>query len=246
MTSIGVRVFPDNVEEVSKLHVDYFEAAVRLDTDTDVYDPIKERVAGIHGAILSQEVNFMNRLLHNASAIEKALEAADKFPGCRYVVFHPGYVAEKQAEECSLKNLRILMREYDDPRIHLEVVPVFAYPERHVFPLHTVDDYKELRDKTGKKIILDLGHAMITARAMKYDPIEYMSRLTEELDIKVVHVADNDERGDGYEDSHLHIGEGSVPIEEILKQYKDRIEFATLEVNEVNSRDIELVTSWLR
>ena len=60
-----------------------------------------------------------------------------------------------------------------------------------------------------------------------------------------MHIADNDERGDGYEDSHLHIGEGTAPIEQILRQFKDKIKFATLEVNGVNSKDVELVTSWL-
>jgi len=138
------------------------------------------------------------------------------------------------------------MRKIDDPRIVLEVVPVFAYNERFVFPVHSVEDYKKLKDKTRKNIILDIGHAMITARAMRYDPIDYIGRLMEELDIKIMHIADNDERKDGYEDSHLHIGEGNVPIEQILRQFKDQIEFATLEVNGVNPKDIELVTSWLQ
>ncbi|MBW2981457.1 sugar phosphate isomerase/epimerase [Candidatus Woesearchaeota archaeon] len=248
MVKIGIRVFPDNVEEVSKLNVDYFEAAVRPATDLKVYDSIKDRIAGIHGAILTQEVNFMNRLyrsVYNPPAISKAMKAADEIPECKYVVFHPGYIAER-AEECSLDNLEKLMRRYDDERFHLEVVPVFAYQERYVFPVHSVEDYKRLKKETGKKMLLDIGHAMITARAMNYDPVDYISRLIEELDIRIVHVADNDERGDGYEDSHLHIGEGNVPIEKILRKYKDIIEFATLEVNGVNAKDIELVTDWLQ
>ena len=260
MAKIGVRAFPENVEEVSKLDADYFEVSVRGSyvkdgnievpaTDVAAYEKIKDRVKGIHGSILSHGVNFMNRFrnqLLNVNAIENALSAADKF-GAEYIVFHPGYIEKGlHGENCNLENLYRIMRSYDDSRILLEVVPVFAYKERLVFPMHSVDDYKTLKERTRKGMVLDIGHAMITARAMHYDPVDYIGRLIEELDIKVIHVADNDERTDGYEDSHLHVGEGSIPIEEILKQFKDKIEFATLEVNDVNSKDIELVTSWLR
>jgi len=251
---IGVRAFPDVVEEVSELDVDYFEAAVRGSyagdgnsiipaTDITVYKSIRDKIRGVHGSILYQGVNFMNMLRNqlNDNAIGNAIAAADEF-SAEYIVFHPGYVEKGlHGENCSLENLCQIMRRYDDERLHLEVVPVFAYGERLVFPIHSVDDYKRLRDKTRKSIVLDLGHAMITARAMHYDPVDYMGRLIEELDIRIVHVADNDERGDGYEDSHMHIGEGSVPIEEILRKYKDRIEFATVEVNGVTPKDIGLV-----
>jgi len=245
---IGVRVFPDNVEEMSKFDVDYFEAAVRIGTDLEVYNSIKERIEGIHGAILSHEVNFMNKIynsINNSVAIEKTLKATNKLSECKYIIFHPGYVGGELEESCSLGNLKFLMREYPNPLINLETVPVFAYPERYVFPIHSVEDYKSLKEKTGKNIMLDLGHAMITSRAMKYDPVEYMSNLIEELDIKIVHVADNDDRKDGYEDSHLHIGEGNVPIEQILKKYKDKIEYATLEVNGVTPKDIKTVRSYI-
>ena len=33
-----------------------------------------------------------------------------------------------------------------------------------------------------------------------------------------MHIADNDQRNDGYEDSHLKIGTGEVPIEKILQE----------------------------
>ena len=84
----------------------------------------------------------MNRMRteDNRKAVEKAIEAADMF-GSKYIVFHPGYI--EIGGSCSITNLVDLMRGYDD-RLHLEVVPVLAYEERLVFPLHTVDDYKRL------------------------------------------------------------------------------------------------------
>ena len=51
---------------------------------------------------------------------------------------------------------------------------------------------------------------------------------------------------DGYSDSHMHIGQGNVPIEQIVKAHKDRIEFAIIEVNGITPEDIELVTAWLQ
>jgi len=253
---LGARTFDDNVQQAANLDVDYFEAAIRPayymdgkivpEVCADVYGPIKDKVVGIHGAILSHEVNFMNRQrdTQNRRALEAALKAADSFPSCRYIVFHPGYIEANDSDNCGLENLFGLMKEYDDSRIFLEFVPVFAYAERHVFPVHHVDSWKTLQDKTGKGMVLDLGHAAITARAMKYNALDYIRGLVEALGVRIVHVADNDDSGDGYEDSHLHIGKGNVPIEEVLAQNKG-IELATLEVSEVSPEDVALVRSWV-
>lgn len=261
MTKIGIRAYPDSVvEKLKRFEIDYFEATVRgryakdektvvPETNIDTYSSIKDKIKGIHGSILREGVNFMNKARNkklNSNAIENAISAADNL-NVEYIVFHPGYIEKgRQGENCNLENLYQFMRNYDDPRILLEIVPVFAYKERFVFPLHSVDDYKILRDRTRKNIMLDIGHAMITARAMKYDPVDYIGKLIEELDIGVMHIADNDDSGDGYNDSHLHIGKGNVPIEQILRQFKDKIKFATLEVNGINDEDIKLVTSWLQ
>jgi len=249
MTKIGIRVFPDNIEKVSKLEADYFEAAVRPGNDLSPYNIIKEKILGIHGAILMQECNFMNplrkKLGTNDKSLTSAIEAADKFH-VQYIIFHPGYIERGvYGERCNLRQLYSTMNQIKDSRLLLEIVPVFAYKERNIFPLHSVDDYKHLKEKTGKNIMLDIGHAMINARAMKYDPIQYIGNLIEELDIKIMHIADNDERKDGYEDSHLSIGKGNVPIEEILKQFKSKIELATIEVNQISNKDIELVRKYL-
>lgn len=138
-----------------------------------------------------------------------------------------------------------MMCDYTNPLIHLEVVPVVGYSQRHVFPVWRPEDYRRLSDLTGKPILLDLGHAMITSRVLRLNPVEYIKSLVNELDIRIAHVADNDNRGDGCEDSHLHIGQGDVPIQEILRDNR-RLEVLVLEVNDVAKSDIATVRKFLR
>jgi sugar phosphate isomerase/epimerase len=257
MTTIGTRAFEDNVQDVIKLDADLFEIAVRPEhsrngelipeTNLKSYDILKDRIIGVHGGILYQGVNLMNRARNNVNekAIELALKAADRF-NCKYIVFHPGYVERNKAEDCSLENLCSLMKNYADKRLLLETIPVFAYKERHIFPIYHVDSWKRLQDKTGKNIMLDIGHAAITTRATKQNPVDYINSLITELGIQFMHIADNDSSKDGYEDSHLSIGKGNVPIEQILKQNKDRISFATIEVDNTTQKDIELVRSYFK
>ncbi len=265
---IGIRAYDDNVEEASKLNSDYFEIAVRASyhksgevrhsypksedmvkaTNIRAFEKIRDKVIGIHGAIQEQGVNLMNRARNiiNEKALGAVITANSKFDKCRYIVMHPGRVEKGYEEDCSFKYLYGLMKDYPYPKLCLEFVPVFSRASRDVFPMHSVDDFKRLKDKTGKEIVLDIGHAAITARAMRYDMVDYISKLIEELDIKILHIADNDDSGDGYNDSHLHIGKGDVPIEQIVREHKDKIEFAIIEVNGITPKDIGLVTSWLK
>ncbi|MCK4550842.1 MAG: hypothetical protein KAT91_02720 [Candidatus Aenigmarchaeota archaeon] len=254
MTQIGVRAFEDNVIHISDLNVDYFEVAVRPEyntigqiipeTNLKAYERIKDKIRGIHGAFWSHGINFMDETLveKNRHAIELALNAADCFENCEYVNFHPGYLVNKK---CGIENLYALMSEYDDKRLTLEIVPFLAYPERYEFPLYTVEDFCKLKNKTGKEILIDVGHAAITSRIKNYNPLEYCNQLIRELNINIMHVADNDASDDGCNDFHMHIGEGEVPIEEILAQNKNQIKYATLEVNGLNTEDINVVRNWL-
>ncbi len=254
MVELGIRVFEDNVETVSVFDADYFEAAVRPEynttgqiipeTNLKAYERIKDKIRGIHGAFWSHGINFMDEALveKNRHAIELVLNAADCFENCEYVNFHPGYLVN---ENCSLETLIAIMDEYDDDRLLLEVVPAFAYSERYYFPVYSINDLLKLKENTGKNILLDIGHAAITSRITGYNTIEYCGQLIDRLGIEVVHVADNDSSGDGCNDSHMHIGEGNVPIKEILVKNKDRIKYATLEANEITSGDIYCVRNWL-
>ena len=165
---VGIRAYEDNVEEMAKLDADYFEIRVTppysVDgrqvpaTKIEAFDRIKDKVIIIHGAIQDQVVNLMNRARNdnNVKALEKALDAADRFENCRYVVMHPGRVEKGYKEHCSLAYLYKLMQMYDDPRLCLEIIPVFSREPRDVFPMHSVDDFKRLQDKTKKKLVLDI------------------------------------------------------------------------------------------
>ncbi len=255
--NIGVKVFEDNMADMLKLDVDFYEITVRPEytkdgqvvpeTNINSFDKIKDKIVGIHGSILSQGVNLMNRARNkqNKKALEISLKAADKF-NAQYVVFHPEYFERGRMSDCSFENLFNLMQGYNDPRLYLEFVPVFGYKERHVFPIWHLDGWKKLSEQTDKRILVDTGHIMITARALKLPPIEYATQIIMGLNAEFVHLADNDGGLDGFEDQHLPIGKGNVPNKEILFNIKRIVKYLLIESGKTTQGEVNLVRSYLR
>ena len=70
-TEVGIKVYADKLAPYINWDVDYFEVYIRhidhlgqkvtLNDQLEMLKPIQHKVKGIHGGILYQEVNFLNK-----------------------------------------------------------------------------------------------------------------------------------------------------------------------------------------
>lgn len=70
----------------------------------------------------------------------------------------------------------------------------------------------------GTGFCLDFGHAICAANTLKKEPFEFIKELTA-LNPRVYHLTDGDYSSEF--DSHLHYGEGSFPLQELLSIVPD-------------------------
>jgi sugar phosphate isomerase/epimerase len=248
---IGIKVYPDTLHLYQNWDIDFFEIYIRP-TDRDnkpldlqsqllVHEPIRDKVIGIHGGILHQNVNLMDESLaeHNQASIELTLEAAKYFYNCQYIVFHPGNIIFNK--NCSFRYLIETVSQIKDTRFMLEFEPIFGYKNRYCFPLHRIEDWAALKAATNKELILDIGHALITAYAMNYNPTDYLKEFIRVINPRVIHVALKGlaSEQDGYEDSHPHLYEGDYDLFNLTNELKDRI--LTIEVKDPDLLDLSLL-----
>lgn len=248
---IGIKVYADKLADYVDWDVDYFEVYIRhidhlgrpvtLKEQLEMLKPVQHKVFGIHGGILYQGCNFLDKDAYddNKKALDVVFESLDFFSNCKYIVFHPGVFVNSLS--CSFDELFTWIRPIQDKRFMLEIEPVFAYKERYVLPLYTPQDWLAVKNEIDKDIVVDTGHLLISARALKLDPITYISDMVNTLDPKVIHLANNDSRGDGFEDSHLSLAQGDLDISKIKHLLVNRL--TTIEVGNLSFADLSLVKS---
>lgn len=250
---IGLKVYPDTFTKYLNWDVDYFEVYIRptdrfnkpidLKSQLEIHKPIRERVLGIHGGILHHGVNLMDGDLYdyNMYSIKLTLDAADYFPNCKYIVFHAGNIIFNR--NCSFKNLIDIVSSIKDPRFLVENEPIFGYAPRYCFPLHLIEDWCELKRLMNKEMLIDSGHALITAYAMSYSPGEYLNSFINALNPPVIHMAMKGYENDGYDDAHCHLYEGEFDLFEIRNVLAGKM--LTIEVNDPDLVDLRFVQAML-
>ena len=248
---IGLKVYADKLTPYIHWNVDYFEVYIRhidhmgcpidLETQLKMLEPIKDKVKGIHGGILYQGVNFCdaNAIDDNKKALDIVFESLDFFPNCKYIVFHPGCFTNPKS--CSLSELISWVKPIQDKRFMLEIEPFLCYKERYCFPLYKPEDYLMLKYEIGKEILVDTGHALIMSRVLNLEPYQYINELIDVLNPSVIHLANNDRRGDGYEDSHLPLGQGELDFTKLANKFAGK--YCTIEVGNLTKDDLHLVQS---
>mgnify|MGYP001182816311 FL=1 len=248
---IGVKVYADKLDDYIDWDVDYYEVYIRhidhlgqpvtLEKQLEMLKPIKEKVMGIHGGILYQGVNFLDKDAYdeNKKALDIVFKSLDFFVNCKYIVFHPGVFVNSTS--CSFDELFTWIRPIQDSRFMIEIEPIFAYKERYLFPIYKPSDWLDIKNDIQKDIVVDTGHLLITARALKKDPVKYISDVINVLNPKVIHLANNDNRGDGFEDSHLSLPDGELDFNKLSHLFGNKM--LTIEVGDLSLRDLNLVKS---
>ena len=160
--------------------------------------------------------------------IQKNIEFARDI-GVRDISFHGGYATDKLSQEYefapldsqnsisyeeaydnSIDSLNKLKRIANND-IKLSIENFNFRPERR-YLFSRVGDFDRLPEGIG--VILNIGHLYYTQKKLEQD--NYINEMINALNDRVneIHINDND----GSEDLHKLVGDGKIPIKEILEQ----------------------------
>lgn len=252
-SKIALKTFPDLVDQHKDLPVDYFEVAIRptifgkktsLESQCEAYKPIADKVIGIHGAIYREGVNLLDpdSLKTNKEAFDYTQKAANFFPNIDYILFHPGHIIPNT--RCSFETIQQFISKNRFDKLSIEFEPFFAYNQRYIFPIHSIDDWVRFQQSINTPIILDTAHCFITAQALGYPFYDYFNTLVEVLKPKIIHLSNTDLSDGGKNDKHLPFKEGVIDFEKLAHCLQNKT--LVIEVNNVSIEDINYVKSLVK
>ncbi|OHD15302.1 MAG: hypothetical protein A2086_01525 [Spirochaetes bacterium GWD1_27_9] len=217
MYKIGLKLWSINkqyVEEAIKLYETNFIQYVELYVIPDSY---KETVTYwenlnipyiIHAPHFSHGLNFAKKeqLAKNITFANEALKYADSLKS-EIIIFHPG--VEGHIEETT-RQLKII----NDSRIVIENKPYYSLDGKFICVGYSKEEIEFVTKNAKIGFCLDIGHAICAANSKKIKPFYFLEEFIK-LNPKMYHLTDGD--FDGVYDKHLHFGNGSFPIKQILK-----------------------------
>jgi sugar phosphate isomerase/epimerase len=177
---------PTVIPHLEKLKgkIDHFELGVRVGEDYKDFDPLREAGVNftIHAPFQQDGVNPGEYAKDGPTkkGLDYAIEAADYF-NSEVIVVHPGH--DMDIDGFSFDHMIEILREYKDERFHLENLSRTSW---------TISQMKEMRDETGFKTCLDVGHALMKSKRENRDAYEYIKDLAGACPPTYFHLHNND------------------------------------------------------
>jgi len=198
---IGLKVFPDSVDNDYREVFDYFEVYVPPGMDTSLFEGRRTPLA-VHAAHALHGFDMADPALHdvNVAIVETAIAAADavKAP---WIAIHPGL----DHGPGSVREMMRFLEEHHDPRFALENCPVIDRTDRDKRYLCSLPaEMAEVTRSLDIGIVLDFAHAICTANILGQDHRSVIERFMR-LGPQTYHLSGVD--ADATHDMHLHLSE---------------------------------------
>lgn len=127
-----------------------------------------------------------------------------------YIIFHSGVNGNVEETICQL-------RPFADSRCLIENKPVAGLNGEKCLG-STPEEVRNIMNELQAGFCLDFGHAICAANSLKRKPLEYIKEFLA-LNPRVYHLTDGDYSSE--RDLHLHYGDGTFPLKELLKMIPD-------------------------
>ena len=182
---------------------------------------------GIHAPHSAAGLNLANAAnrKQNEPKIAESVKFADTL-NAKYIIFHSGTNGKPEEVINQLK-------PFADERFLIENKPIRGL-DGSTCVGSVYDDLKLIIEEIGKGtgFCLDFGHAICVARTLKRDPFEFIKELAQ-LNPRVYHLTDGDYSSEL--DSHLHYGDGTFPLKQLLFFVPDK----SMLTNEAKRNNLE-------
>lgn len=162
---------------------------------------------GIHAPHSAAGLNLAckeNREI-NKSKIEESIKFADSLKAS-YIIFHSGVNGTCDEVVTQLK-------PFIDNRFLIENKPVKGLDGSKCVGA-TIQELDYIISELNSGFCMDFGHAICAARTQNIEPLDYIQSLKEKFNPQVYHLTDGDYSSEL--DSHLHYGDGSFPLKDLL------------------------------
>ncbi len=216
---LGLKIWSINQESFTKLAqfcrkrlIDYVELYIVPGSfDEKKLSALRGIPIIFHGPTYNQNFSITNKDRVFSESIDSIRKFASFFDEKR-IIFHPGYVMDKKRDNIQglIENLGELMQEFE---IILENAPALGYKDNIRLVISRPEDYDEVIKKTGCRFCLDFGHAVAASNTHRIDMMEFV-RQFQKLAPYMYHLSDS--RKEKEVDEHLHLGEGDLPLKELV------------------------------
>jgi sugar phosphate isomerase/epimerase/RimJ/RimL family protein N-acetyltransferase len=142
---------------------------------------------------------------NNKKKLQETFQFADALKS-ETIIFHSG--VNGKIEETINQ-----LRPFVDSRCVIENKPMKGLNGEKCLG-STPEEIKYISDELKMGFCLDFGHAICAANSMKKEPLEFIKKFLA-LNPRMYHLTDGDYSGEY--DSHLHYGNGTFPVKELLK-----------------------------
>ena len=173
-----------------------------------------------------------DKRVSNAEAFDEVRRFADGL-GAEKIVVHGGWYAEAGDSAAAHAQLAAQLASFADARLLLEnkpYLPIGGLTRRLVGS--TPDEIRSVLAEAGCGFCLDIGHMVVSANAHKAD---WRSWFGDFLSLRPAMAHISDVQIDSDVDQHLHFGEGSLPVGEIVAKLPAQIHLSVETIK--NSRD---------
>jgi len=141
---------------------------------------------------------------NNKKKIKETFQFADTLKS-EYIIFHSG--VNGNIEETINQ-----LRPFIDSRCLIENKPMRGINEEKCLG-STPEEINHILNELQAGFCLDFGHAICTANSLKKNPIEFIKEFFP-FNPRIYHLTDGDYKSE--KDTHLHYGEGTFPLKELL------------------------------
>jgi deoxyribonuclease-4 len=228
--TIGLKIFTSNQESFGKLRelhekqiIDFVELYIVPGViDTDSLDHLKGVPVIFHAPNFNHGFNLRDKDQVFEESL-KTLKVISEYLDEKRVIFHPGLQAGEDDIEHILTTLRSLEGDYD---IILENMPKKPLKgDRDIIASH-FGEFKDIVNKTGFKICIDIGHTICSANHYREEALHYIQSFIS-LDPFMFHIGDGEYSS--VSDVHRPLNEGDFPLADIVSMIppKSRITLET-------------------
>ncbi|GHV77514.1 hypothetical protein AGMMS49942_23350 [Spirochaetia bacterium] len=187
-------------------YIELFAVPGSFDDTIDYWKPFSIPI-GIHAphSMAGVNLSLSGERKNNNKKLRETVQFADSL-NAEYIIFHGGING-------SIEETISQLRPFADSRCLIENKPIRGLNDEKCIGA-LPDEISHITNELKIGFCLDFGHAICAANSLKKEPLSFINELVQ-LHPVMYHLTDGDYKSEY--DSHIHYGQGTFPLRDLLK-----------------------------